>query len=98
MKPIAWRKLIRRLRLFGFQGPHPGGRHPFMTKGDLSITIPNPHHGDISVGLLKEILKQAGNRFVHRGGMFAVLLKIGVLIPCRVVGVVGVVHLNVAHA
>lgn len=31
-----------------------------MIKGDLSIPVPNPHHGDISVGLLKEILKQAG--------------------------------------
>jgi hypothetical protein len=31
-----------------------------MQRGDLTITIPNPHEGDISVGLLARILRQAG--------------------------------------
>ena len=31
-----------------------------MQKGDLILTIPNPHPGDISIGLLKVILRQAG--------------------------------------
>lgn len=30
-----------------------------MKRGVLKVRIPNPHEGDISVPLLKEILKQA---------------------------------------
>ena len=60
MKPINRRELIRRLRSFGFEGPFSGGHHSFMRKGQLKLRIPNPHEGDISVPLLKEILRQAG--------------------------------------
>lgn len=31
-----------------------------MVKGDLVLTIPNKHAGDIGVDLLKRILKQGG--------------------------------------
>jgi hypothetical protein len=31
-----------------------------MRKGTLTLTIPNPHSGDISKSLLLEILRQAG--------------------------------------
>ena len=31
-----------------------------MVRGDTVVTIPNPHGGDIGVGLLAVILKQAG--------------------------------------
>jgi predicted RNA binding protein YcfA (HicA-like mRNA interferase family) len=31
-----------------------------MIKDDLILTIPNPHHSDIGVGLLSRIIKQAG--------------------------------------
>jgi predicted RNA binding protein YcfA (HicA-like mRNA interferase family) len=58
--PIDRRKLIQRLRKFGFTGPLSGGRHQFMIKGQLKVRIPNPHRGgDISDSLLKEILRQA---------------------------------------
>ena len=60
LTPISWRVLVHRLRKLGFAGPYSGGRHPFMIKGDLTLTIPNPHHGDIRIELLKRILKQAG--------------------------------------
>ena len=30
-----------------------------MVRGDLVLTIPNPHQGDIGVELLKRVLKQA---------------------------------------
>jgi len=30
-----------------------------MIKGELKIHIPNPHKGDVSKGLLAEILRQA---------------------------------------
>lgn len=58
-KAISRRKLIDRLREFGFSGPLAGGRHLFMTKGTLVLHIPNPHREDISSDLLSKILKQA---------------------------------------
>ncbi|MEK7585103.1 MAG: type II toxin-antitoxin system HicA family toxin [Patescibacteria group bacterium] len=59
-KPISRRELIRKLRKLGFVGPYSGGKHEFMEKGNLRLVIPNPHHGDIGVGLLSIILKQIG--------------------------------------
>ena len=59
-KPIKRRELIAVLKRLGFSGPYSGGKHEFMQKGDLILTIPNPHRGDISIGLLKVILRQAG--------------------------------------
>ncbi|WP_218165484.1 type II toxin-antitoxin system HicA family toxin [Methanolobus zinderi] len=44
---------MKRLREFGFEGPFSGGKHSFMTKGDLVLTIPNPHKDRISAGLLQ---------------------------------------------
>jgi predicted RNA binding protein YcfA (HicA-like mRNA interferase family) len=58
-KNISWRKLVQRLKEFGFDGPCSGGRHLFMVKGDLKLHIPNPHRGDISADLLSEVLRQA---------------------------------------
>ncbi|HBY57855.1 MAG TPA: hypothetical protein DEG96_08385 [Candidatus Atribacteria bacterium] len=60
MKAVSRRELIRRLRMLGFTGPFVGGRHSFMGRGQLKLRIPNPHKGDISISLLKEILRQAG--------------------------------------
>lgn len=60
LKPIAWREFVRRFRQLGFEGPLSGGKHPFMIRGDVVCTIPNPHGGDIGVSLLSRILKQAG--------------------------------------
>lgn len=60
MKPISRKELIRRLCLLGFTGPYSGGRHQFMKRGQLKLRIPNPHCEDISVQLLKLILRQAG--------------------------------------
>ena len=57
MKPISRSDFIKRLRSFGFDGPFAGGKHSFENK---LVPIPNPHKGDIGVGLLIRILKQAG--------------------------------------
>jgi predicted RNA binding protein YcfA (HicA-like mRNA interferase family) len=57
---ISRRDLIDYLRQSGFDGPYQGGKHQFLLKGTLRLTIPNPHQGDISVDLLGKILKQAG--------------------------------------
>jgi predicted RNA binding protein YcfA (HicA-like mRNA interferase family) len=51
--------LVQRLRGLGFEGPYAGGRHPQMRRGDLTLIMPNPHEGDIGVGLLLRILRQA---------------------------------------
>lgn len=57
--PIKRSELVRLLKKLGFDGPYAGGKHEFMVKNSLKITIPNPHRGDISKGLLAEILRQA---------------------------------------
>jgi predicted RNA binding protein YcfA (HicA-like mRNA interferase family) len=58
--PTKRRDLIAGLRALGFQGPFAGGKHEFMVRGDLVLTVPNPHRGDIAVSLLAVILRQAG--------------------------------------
>ena len=58
-KNISWRKLVQKFRRLGFDGPYSGGRHLFMVKGELKLGIPNLHKGDISRGLVTEILSQA---------------------------------------
>jgi len=60
LKPISWRALVKRLKDFGFDGPYQSGRHPYMIKGNLTLTIPNLHGEDISTDLLSRILRQAG--------------------------------------
>jgi predicted RNA binding protein YcfA (HicA-like mRNA interferase family) len=57
--PVSRTVLIRSLRALGFSGPLPGSRHAVMVRGALRVIIPNPHVGDISVGLLARILRQA---------------------------------------
>ncbi len=57
---VSWNELVRRLKELGFEGPYYGGKHPFMVKSDLTLTIPNPHRKKIGVPLLSRILKQGG--------------------------------------
>ncbi len=58
--PISRRDLIRGLSALGFDGPFSGGRHQFMVRGDVVLTIPNPHGKDIGIDLLSRLLRQAG--------------------------------------
>jgi predicted RNA binding protein YcfA (HicA-like mRNA interferase family) len=58
--PVKREVLIRCLRKHGFEGPYSGGKHPFMVKENLTLTIPNPHQKDIGRELLARILWQAG--------------------------------------
>ena len=60
LSPVSWKLFVKRMRVFGFSGPYQEGRHPYMIKGNISITIPNPHDGQIGVDLLRRILGQAG--------------------------------------
>lgn len=60
LSPVSWTVFVRRLKSLGFDGPYQVGKHPYMIKGDLVLTIPNPHGSDIGVDLLTRILRQAG--------------------------------------
>ena len=59
LSPVSWKNLVKRLRELGFEGPYTGGKHPQMRRDDLTVIIPNPHEGDIGVGLLSRLLRQA---------------------------------------
>jgi len=58
--PIKRSDLIFYLRRLGFDGPYAGGKHQFMIREATTITIPNPHEGDIGKDFLARILRQAG--------------------------------------
>ena len=60
LAPVSWQELVGRLRLIGFTGPFGGSKHPYMIRGDVVLTIPNPHRRDVGVDLLKRILARAG--------------------------------------
>lgn len=58
--PLSLRAFIVRMRKFGFAGPYQEGKHPYMLKGSVSLTIPNSHEHEISQDLLVRLLCQAG--------------------------------------
>lgn len=60
LTPVSWRNLVLRLRLFGFSGPFKNGKHPYMIKKALVLTIASPFRKEIGTDLLMRILKQAG--------------------------------------
>ena len=60
LSPVSRQDLIRRLRSLGWGGPFAGTKHQHMVKGDIQLTIPNPHgRKDIGVNLLKMLLHEA---------------------------------------
>ena len=60
LSPVSRRELVRKLKVLGFEGPFPGGKHQWMRRARLRITIPNPHGDAIDPGLIRRILRQAG--------------------------------------
>jgi len=58
--PMSRPDLVYYMRKAGFRGPLPGTKHELMTRGSLSIPIPNPHCGDISRDLVRNLLRAAG--------------------------------------
>jgi len=61
--PIKRRNLVSNFRELGFTGPYQsGGRGPhqeYMERGTVKVPLPNSHEGDLSVGLLRKILREA---------------------------------------
>jgi predicted RNA binding protein YcfA (HicA-like mRNA interferase family) len=60
LKSISQSELVKGLKTFGFKGPFGGGKHLYMIRGKLRLTIPNPHRENIGVDLFMRILRQAG--------------------------------------
>ena len=60
LNPIKCNKFISWLKEFGFKGPYSGGKHSYMIKDELRLTMPNPHRKEIGINLLSRLLKQAG--------------------------------------
>ena len=58
--PLSLRAFVARMRKFGFAGPYQEGKHPYMLKGSITLTVPNPHEKEISQDLLVRLLRQAG--------------------------------------
>ena len=59
LSPVSWNELIRKMHALGFEGPYTGkGPHPLMRKGAIRVMVPNPHRADISVDLIKKVLRQ----------------------------------------
>ncbi len=58
--PVSLRVFISKMRVVGFSGPYQEGKHPYMIKGSISLTLPNPHESEISPDLLVRLLRQAG--------------------------------------
>ena len=40
LNPVSRHELVRKLRALSFEGPFPGGRHQWMRRGGLRVTIP----------------------------------------------------------
>jgi predicted RNA binding protein YcfA (HicA-like mRNA interferase family) len=60
LTPCTRSDFIRKLRTFGYLGPFAGARHQLMSAANKpNIIVPNPHRGEISVGLLSRILRDA---------------------------------------
>ena len=60
LNSLSRRELVRKLRALGFEAPFPGGKHQWMRRDGLRLTIPNSHSGAIDPGLIRRILRQAG--------------------------------------
>ena len=60
LNPLSFHEFIKKLKKFGFKGPYSGGKHLYMIKDSLRLTLPNPHRKGVSVALLIKILNHAG--------------------------------------
>jgi hypothetical protein len=58
--PVSRTELVCALRQAGFSGPYAGSKHQFMERANVRLRLPNPHRGDIGMGLLSRLLAQAG--------------------------------------
>jgi len=62
LSPVSRAEFVRRLKRLGFDGPFSGGKHEYLIRRNMRLTIPNPHRGDIRPSFLAQILNEAGIR------------------------------------
>jgi predicted RNA binding protein YcfA (HicA-like mRNA interferase family) len=62
LSPLNRAQIIRKLRKLGFEGPIAGGRHSRMIHPERKLVIAIPIHGgkDVSVGLIRAIIRDVG--------------------------------------
>ena len=62
LTPLKSREVIEKLRALGYEGPFAGGRHSRMVHSKSGKIIPIPIHGskDVSVGLIRAIIREVG--------------------------------------
>jgi predicted RNA binding protein YcfA (HicA-like mRNA interferase family) len=62
LTPLKSREVIEKLRALGYEGPFAGGRHSRMVHAKSGKIIPIPMHGDkdVSVGLIRVIIRELG--------------------------------------
>ncbi len=62
LTPLKPKEVIRKLRRLGYVGPVSGGKHVRMVHLETGQIVPIPVHGkkDVSVGVIREIIKQIG--------------------------------------
>lgn len=62
LSPLRPREVIEKLHRLGYEGPVAGGRHSRMVHPETGKIIPIPIHGskDVSVGLIRTIIRKLG--------------------------------------
>ena len=62
LSPLKPQVVIEKLRALGYEGPLAGGRHSRIIHPESGKIIPIPIHGgkDVSVGLIRAILREVG--------------------------------------
>ena len=61
LTPLKSREVTQKLRELGFEEPFPGGRHSRMVNLETGQIVPIPIHSkEVSRGLIREIIWQAG--------------------------------------
>ena len=60
ISPLSFSELVRKLKFLDFKGPYAGGKHLYMLKNELRLTLPNPHRKEIGVDLIKRLMRQGG--------------------------------------
>lgn len=62
LSPLSSAQIIRKLRKFGFKGPIAGGRHSRMIHPERKLIIPIPLYSgkDVSIGLIRAIIREVG--------------------------------------
>ncbi len=63
LKPLKSKEVIKKLSKLGFVGPIAGGKHIRMVNLKTKKIIPVPMHKgkDVGVGLIREIINEAGS-------------------------------------